>query len=813
MNLYIYSYNNYYNRIVKKEGNLITDYIDFLHYGPLQGVYGFTPGDGVNTKQIIGSNIAMYDGKGDYLIAHNPNTNEIDSRWFIIDVNRTRNGQWELTLHRDLVVDYYDLIIDSPMFIEKATLAANSPFIFNSENVQLNEIKKAEYLLENNLKTPWVVAYLSRYDGDGNYNTFNGEFIYENVSQEADYEVESIDEYDFSKFLNTTYTLGDEVSFVCNYVWDSDSLTYKSAYIELTSPGDLAAYLYGYSQDTTNWPIRASGKELRLADPGAVYGTLLEEYNNYNIVDDSGIIYNSITNVGTIEGFNRLAEENGKIIKVGDYYYRIKTAIRTNEMTYNRRKGIAYGTELYNLAELILVKSCGLTVTSSTRTPIYVNLPLYSTSVKLSLEPLENLQRTLKYNFDYSDGAVTSDAAYEIVATPLYDTTFTIGNNINVKNIGSFGLQWFQSMARKMSTKIFDVQIVPYIPIDTQDISIYKFTKLTEKNQDSNVYSIALQLPQSSFSLLLEKPTSATLSSNVKIGLETELWRITSPNGIGSFDFNPYKNKGWNFIEVDCTLLPINPYIKINPLFNPNGLYGGDYNDYRGLICNGDFSVALTSSEWQTYQQQNKNFQAIFDREIQTMEFKNRLGKTQDIASAIAGSFTGIASGALTGAVVGGGIGAIPGAIVGGIASAAGGIADVSINEQLRNEALDYTKDMFGLNLGNIKARADTLTKSTSYNINNKYFPYIEFFTCTEEEKRALANKIAYNGMSLGIIGKMTDYINNSWSYGDIKSQGYIKGQLIKLEFPINHKKQLHSEDFHVINAISNELYKGVYIK
>ena len=244
MNLYIYSYNNYYNRQVKKAGDLISNYNEWLHYGPIQGVYGFTPGDGVNTKQIIGSNASMYDGKGDYLIAFNPNTNEIDSRWFIIDVNRTRAGQWELTLHRDLMVDYYDLIVDSPMFIEKATLAANSPFIFNSENVQLNEIKKAEYLLENNLKTPWVVAYLSRYDGEG-YNSFSGEFIYENVSQEADYEVETINEYEFSKFLNTTYTLADEVSFICNYYYDSDSLEarYKSGYIELTPPGDLATYL------------------------------------------------------------------------------------------------------------------------------------------------------------------------------------------------------------------------------------------------------------------------------------------------------------------------------------------------------------------------------------------------------------------------------------------------------------------------------------------------------------------------------------------------------------------------------------------
>ena len=120
MNLYIYSYNNYYNRQVKKAGDSVNDYADYLHYGPVQGVYGFTPGDGINTTQVIGANAQMYDGKGNYLIAEN--AGKIDSRWFIIDVDRDRAGQWTLTLHRDLIVDYYDIVVNSPVFVEKATL-------------------------------------------------------------------------------------------------------------------------------------------------------------------------------------------------------------------------------------------------------------------------------------------------------------------------------------------------------------------------------------------------------------------------------------------------------------------------------------------------------------------------------------------------------------------------------------------------------------------------------------------------------------------------------------------------------------------
>lgn len=819
MNLYIYSYNNYYNRIVKKEGNLITDYIDFLHYGPLQGVYGFTPGDGVNTKQIIGSNVSMYDGKGDYLIAHNPNTNEIDSRWFIIDVNRTRNGQWELTLHRDLVVDYYDLIIDSPMFIEKATLREDSPFIFNSENVQLNEIKKAEYLLENNLKTPWVVAYLSRTDGEGNYNSFSGSFNYTPLTKFADYELDSLSDYKFFDWINKPYLVSPSIYFGCKY---KDETKFNGI-------ADFELYQNGFypgnkttpdNANVSTLPTKRSNVSLQLNNPSNYYNALMSAYNLSNTPDENGVVVNSISGLGTFEGYNLLQGENGKVIKVGNRYYQMYFEIGEKDIAFEpeERVLLTKGTAIYD-AMFNAVRGCGLDYNAGT--------VLYAELVKSEILNMITLKYqdlgtnvspdtiTMEYSFGYNE-SVTKDASYEIIATPLKDTTFIIDNvGLEQTSFGEYGLEWLQSLytASGGSIKVYDVQIVPYINLDDNDISKYEKIYLYEKNNQANKKAIAIKLTKSSFFLSLDISKKISLSKNIKLASETELWRITSPNGVGNFEFNPYKNNGFSIVEIDCTLKPINPYIKINPLFNPNGLYGGDYNDFRGLICNGDFSLSLLSSEWQTYQQQNKNFQAVFDREIQSMEFKNKLGKTQDIASAIAGSFTGIASGALTGAVVGGGIGAIPGAIVGGIASAAGGIADVSINEQLRNEALDYTKDMFGLNLGNIKARANTLTKSTSYNINNKYFPYIEFFTCTEEEKRALANKIAYNGMSLGIIGKMTDYINNFWSYGDIESQGYIKGQLIKLEFPINHKKQLHSEDFHVINAISNELYKGVYIK
>ena len=151
------------------------------------------------------------------------------------------------------------------------------------------------------------------------------------------------------------------------------------------------------------------------------------------------------------------------------------------------------------------------------------------------------------------------------------------------------------------------------------------------------------------------------------------------------------------------------------------------------------------------------------------------------------------------------GIGMGVGAAVGGVLSAVGGIADVAISDKLRNEAIDYTKDQFGYKLGNIQALPYTLTKVSSFNSNNKLFPVLEYYTCTDVEKEALANKIAYNGMSVGVIGTINQFVENKWSYKGIESKGYIKGKLIRLETV--------EDDYHIINAIASELYNGVYIR
>ena len=103
---------------------------------------------------------------------------------------------------------------------------------------------------------------------------------------------------------------------------------------------------------------------------------------------------------------------------------------------------------------------------------------------------------------------------------------------------------------------------------------------------------------------------------------------------------------------------------------------------------------------------------------------------------------------------------------------------------------------MYGYNLGNIQALPTSLTKTSAFTYNNKIFPILEYYTCTDQEKQALRDKIKYNGMTVMRIGTIAEFIPNA-----VKQ--YIKGRIIRLEGI--------EEDYHFLKAISEEIFKGAF--
>ena len=90
-----------------------------------------------------------------------------------------------------------------------------------------------------------------------------------------------------------------------------------------------------------------------------------------------------------------------------------------------------------------------------------------------------------------------------------------------------------------------------------------------------------------------------------------------------------------------------------------------------------------------------------------------------------------------------------------------------------------------------------TLTIVSSFDINSKIWPFLEYYTCTEEEKEALEKKIQYESMTVMRIDLIGTY------FGASEEKHYLKGELIRNEEI--------AEDNHIFEAIYAEFVKGVY--
>jgi hypothetical protein len=314
----------------------------------------------------------------------------------------------------------------------------------------------------------------------------------------------------------------------------------------------------------------------------------------------------------------------------------------------------------------------------------------------------------------------------------------------------------------------------------------------TEKKTGTIHRSIIIYPKSNSFSVNLEY--SLSLKDSMKIDSQTDLYRLVSPNYQGSFDFNVAKNGGEvNGFIADCTYKPYTPYIKVSPNFG--WLYGTNYGDCRGLICGGDFSIGIINSAWEQYQLQNKNYQNIFNREIQNLDVNQSIQRTQQYVSGGLNIVRDTISGGVGGALATGSpYGAIAGAAVGGIGSGIGYGIDMNLMEKNLQEQRQFAIDKYKMQLGNIQALPYTLTKVGAFNINSKVFPFLEYYTCSEQEKQALKMKIQYEGMTIGVVDYLGNYMNN----------GYIQADLIRNEAII--------EDSHQLDDIYIELTKGVYM-
>lgn len=816
-NLHLLNYNNYYNRIVKKESSL-SDYQGYQvkYNGQATDPYGntaiivdvnFIPGNFVDAVQTV-------NWRGDipnYVLVVDDEV--ITSRWYVVGSRRTREGQLMLLLHRDLVVDFYpNLMSDrTSIFVEKATIPSSNDLIFNSEDMTFNQIKTKEILLKDDTKCPWIILYGARNNGGGQETTFESTF-------KTQYPSIEITEQQFNDLSTWATTTSMNQKSIYN-------LTRTSIYVREAKNGqEEATLIYASTQNapaqTTTTYALATGATLRsnaLSIVDHYYDSILAQleelapaYVNRSDRQLNRDFYNAIIlNQNRVLKYTAPGETQAK-------YYQIKIVYQGSDVPLfpNNYSG-AILTTLNPLKQAFTYDGQVKFGNNGENIAVQYNALLLQYNLVEIPEPITQ-----------GDGdrvVITAnryhllDAPYDMFCIPLSDDLFIKNSKIQDFVQTKSNLFLNLALANQLVAdyagvgQIYDAQILPYCPISDHLMStddagnlIYDINddspnsySLIQASDDAQTIGYVLHASRSSFAfnIDLEEPVVIV---DYKLESECDLYRLNSPNYAGVFEFNAAKNGGITTFNVKCTYKPFNPYIKLYPDFGR--LYGNDFNDARGLICNGDFSLPTLTDQWKTFELSNKNYQASFDRQIQNLELNNAVQRSRQKFEIAAGTVSAGVNGASTGAMAGGPMGAVAGGVIGSSTSLFGGILDYRYDEILRQEAIDYAQDQFGYQLGNIQALPQTLSRTSAYNIDNKYFPFLEYYTCSDVEKEALQNKIKFNGMTVMAIGTMKYYKENYTGADPM----YFKGKLIRLEG--------FTGDFHILNAIAAEIYKGVFI-
>ena len=963
MQLLLLHYNNYFNRIIKKE-NTIADYKAADSAYKEASNINFNPGDGVNTSLVLGlgQNGSLFDGdEFDYLVAYEvvDNINVINSRWFIIEQDRQRSGQYELTLKRDVLADNYTDVVNSPIFLEKGFINdVNDPLLYNSESMNLNQIKQFEVPLKDETESGWVVGYIPSDAFPKVEPAYDRVEKKVSIPMSADITVNGLNSWKYWTYCSNNP----------NYKFMADSAGKRKVPVKIRSERQYADSGRSVRCDMitanyTFYPNSTDAGTYTQVNSGYITtssGTLNypQWYKDYGPVTFKqgassasicGKIFDPVRNnsafntaLNTILGTDIVIGNTSDLIALQDKiildsstntYYRI-SIISTSEgspitVTSNITGGQAALTALKNAMNYI-------TGAGGSLKGDYTTFTASNSSTSYAVQ-LTNVGVSLYVDLN-SDRAHLNDAPYDMFCIPFSDTLklkygeteFTCSKNI--------ALSMATEIAKDLgSGTVYDVQLLPYCPnrtlvvksnspstileltsvkydlikesvtnnpksaviwctestfqvpisteavivkfeptedapsriitknyytvpnnitafqgrmavgtINSNNVLVYKVNKSTNRVMNSswyqsvevsidgyiNIYTLgkaaspeihvylqdyinadyyyvfwlkgvsytAQNLEAFSSKVRITKHYSilnpGNDALNRKLSNECDLVRIVSQNYSAIFEFSPAKSGGVDGFLADCTYKPWAPYIHILPKLK--GLYGDNFvsiDDARGLICGGDMSLPQLSNAWANYQLQNKTYQEMFDRQIKNMDVQNDVNRQGALAQAIVAPIVGGAAGAAAGAKIGGGYGAIAGAAIGAIGGGVTAGIDYANNIRMMEENRQYAIDMYGYNLQNIQAIPTSLTKTSALTYNTRVWPFIEYYTCTEAERKALKDKIKYNGMTVMKIGKLNEY-----SLGE---GNFYKGQLIRLNLKV---------DSHMAYEIYNELNKGVYL-
>lgn len=804
-NLYLLQFNNYYNRQLKKLSTL-EEYLEYEVASIMDCNIDIK--DAINTKIII--NYKEELSTPNYLILEDKVLNKT-TKWFVIECTMTRGLQYSLTIRRDVIADYFDTIIKSPCIIQKGYVDNNNVLVFNQENQNYNKRKTKELLIKDNTGIGYVVGFIAR-DAAGSssnkiYASYEGDiqvdFDYDSLSNQWKNYFAIGNATPNSVVLDRTMT-----SIIIDSVGTQIECDYANGVRYLQNDGKMVLYK-DYTNEDYSVTVTSSKQTLTnhiLVDGyyettypqvpsttwarDVVFKNLYESYSSItrSKLNNRNVDYRTVLNVDKTT-LSYIQSFNNKICKINDVYYKAeiksnfaRTGSKVNDnysFTANVRQSLPNDTDLLSIDRFQNLTIDANDLTSSDITlnyneyEVYIKLVQQSTDVYTYLSPRSDRNHLIDNPYDMLVIPYSDDYEYEVNAQ-----TYTANKNMAI-NLA-------QALCEASGSATYDIQIVPYcpFPVENNDWSLFNYQSIHIASDDS-IIGYYFWANKSSITFKIEETREElTLSNDPSYKEITQLnkYILCSPDKNAQWEFNPAMNMGITEWNVSLDYRPFSSYVKVQPTWNY--LYGESvYNnitDYRGLIFNGSYSLTQLNDAWANYLNGNKNYQQIFDTNINTelTKFNMNQAAQWDTVGLRNYSFNPVK------------------AVLGII----GEDKQMEFDKKVFDVDLAAQRKLFDYQLDNIQNQPDTIKKLTSINIDFRIFPFVEIYEPTEQEQLIFRDNIRYNGMTIMATGYIENYLKPN-------DETFIKATLIRF----NEFEALEN-DYTLVQNINFELDKGIYI-
>ena len=315
------------------------------------------------------------------------------------------------------------------------------------------------------------------------------------------------------------------------------------------------------------------------------------------------------------------------------------------------------------------------------------------------------------------------------------------------------------------------------------DIQYLPFSIADETNDDFKINNVSLTakyLENDDFQYVTD------LTDLTNINKETDTIKIVSPSRASQFLFRPYDNDGIMLFNTKITIKPYTSTIYVRP--STLGMLMYDWDDKDALIIQEDFSLTNVTSEWTQYIYQNKNYQSIFEREMQGRSFERAIERRVESVQAEADIsnarlITAQKAQALSGniPIISGIIGAIGASIEPDPQYLKAAELDRRVNESLYAQGVSQAKDLFNYQLENIKSQPLIPSKITTIDCKLLDGVYLEFYSTNDTELAAITKFYEYNGNRIDDYGTFSEYWGNFLRGKIIISKYYTQPEINEL--------------------------------